>query len=290
MSTRPPPPSGAPPPYAFVARVYRRSLRPIVMGCALIAIFWSWIWGISALLGIKNAEDLKPINIALGVLYLTVGFIELFGFLAAMKSNIRLVRIYTYLSILAAVIVLAAESVRFSVYFTHKKSLIDNCTTDATGATVEVYSGFWSGRHSVDTLSAADAAEYCNDSWQRSVWSSIAWLVISTLLGWFFVSIAFSYYYQLLMPQPVMAPSQAFQLRTYNPQGGYNYPAPPGPPPRDDFVPPYDPAKLPQYGQEGGYSQQQYGAGGDKRGLTDESTDDVRLESAPQPQSGPRNV
>lgn len=263
------------------------------MACALVAVFWSWIWGISALVAINDSGDLKPINIALGTLYLTVGFIEVFGFLAAMKSNIKLVRIYTFLSILAALIVLAAESVRFSVYFTHKKKLIDDCTTDATGATVAVYSGFWSGRHSVDTLSPAEAANYCKDSWNRSVWSSIAWLIIASVLGWFFVSIAFSYYYQLLSPQPVLAPSQAFQLRSYNPQGGYNYPPPPGPPPRDDFVPPYDPAKLPQYGShDGGYSHQ-FGADGDKRALADESTDDVRLESGggpPQPQPGLRNV
>ncbi|KAG9047146.1 hypothetical protein FS837_002929 [Tulasnella sp. UAMH 9824] len=263
MSTRPPPPTGAPPPYAFVARVYKRSLRPIVMACALIAVFWSWIWGISALVNINNAGDLKPINIALGTLYLVVGFIEVFGFLAAMKSNIKLVRIYTFLSVLAALIVVAAESVRFSVYFTHKQKLIDNCTNDATGATVEIYSGFWGGRHSIDTLSPAEASQF---------------------LGWFFVSIAFSYYHQLLSPQPLLAPSQAFQLRTYNPQAGYNYPAPPGPPLREEFVPPYDPAKLPQYGShEGGYSQQY----GDKRALADESTDDVRLESGGGPPPPP---
>lgn len=281
MSSRPPPPTGAPPPYAFVARVYKRSLRPIVMACALMAVFWSWIWGISALVNLNNAGDLKPINIALGTLYLIVGFIEVFGFLAAMKSNIKLVRIYTFLSVLAALIVVAAESVRFSVYFTHKQKLIDNCTNDATGATVEIYSGFWGGRHSIDTLSPAEASRYCNDGWQRSVWSSVAWLIIASVLGWFFVSIAFSYYHQLLSPQP-LAPSQAFQLRTYNPQGGYNYPPPPGPPIREEFVPPYDPAKLPQYGShEGGYSQQY----GDKRALADESTDDVRLESGGEPRS-----
>ncbi|KAG8919949.1 hypothetical protein FRC00_010700, partial [Tulasnella sp. 408] len=92
----------------------------------------------------------------------------------------------------------------------------------------------------------------------------------------------------LLSPQPILAPSQAFQLRTYNPQGGYNYPPPPGAPLREEFVPPYDPAKLPQYGShEGGYSQQY----GDKRALADESTDDVRLESGggpPQPPLGSR--
>lgn len=48
------------------------------------------------------------------------------------------------------------------------------------------------------------------------------------------------------------------QQQPYNPQSGYHYPAPPGPPPapREDFVPPYDPAKVPDYYESQGYETQ----------------------------------
>ncbi|KAG8903569.1 hypothetical protein FRB99_003120 [Tulasnella sp. 403] len=267
-SNRPPPPAGSPPSYAFVARMYRRSLRPIVMGATSLGALWSFLWGISALADLSSAGDLKVLNIVLGVLYLTVGLIEVFGFVAAMKSNLPLVRVFCFASILAAIMVLVAECIRFSVYFTHKQRLIDNCTADATGATVETFGGFWGHRHSSTTLSEDDARNWCTDSWTRNVWSSVAWLIIATVLGWFFVSLAFSYYHQLLSPQP-LAPSQAFQMGAfgdrsgpygpYNPQGGYQYPAPAGPPPnREDFVPPYDPAKVPDY-EEGGYGKSHFG-------------------------------
>ncbi|KAF9011717.1 hypothetical protein BDQ17DRAFT_784048 [Cyathus striatus] len=36
---RPPPPQGNPPPYAFVTRVYRRNLRPVVLMVAFLVVF-----------------------------------------------------------------------------------------------------------------------------------------------------------------------------------------------------------------------------------------------------------
>jgi len=226
------------------------------MGSAFVAALWSFLWGISALSDLSSAGDLKTINIVLGILYLIVGLIETLGFFAALRQIIPAVRIYAFLSVLAAVIVVAAEAVRFSTFFTHKSELINTCTTQATGETVETFGGFWGSRGTTDTLTQSEAQDSCNSEWTRSVWSAVAWLIISTLIGWFFAALAWSYYHQALSPQPI-APSQTFQLGSYgnqpqygpyNPQGGYQYPAPPGPPPRtEDFVPPYDPAKVPDY-------------------------------------------
>lgn len=61
-------------------------------------------------------------------------------------------------------------------------------------------------------------------------------------------------------------------MGAYNPQAGYQYPPPPGPPPpREDYVPAYDPAKLPAYGA-GGYTGH---AGDVKLAGADESTEDI---------------
>jgi len=225
------------------------------MGTSFVAALWSLLWGASALYNLSNAGSLKPINIALGILFLIVGFIELFGVSAANGQRLPVVRLYATLSILAAVLFIAGEALRFSVYFTRKNDLIKNCTQQATGETVQTYGSFWGNGGNSETLSPADAQTWCNSSWVRSVWSTAAWLAITTILAVFFVMLAFSFYHQLLTPQ-VLAPSQAYPLGTfgsdstpYNPQTGYQYPAPSGPPPapREDYVPPYDPHKVPEY-------------------------------------------
>ncbi|KAG9031963.1 hypothetical protein FRB95_002044 [Tulasnella sp. JGI-2019a] len=258
MSTRIPPPNNGPPPYAFVGRVYRRSLRPIVMGTTIIAAMWSFVWGGEALYDLSGTGSyhyLNTINLALGILFLAIGFIELFGFFAAVKQAMPLARMYTYLSILASLIVIAAEALRFSVYFTEKSNLINACTSQATGLDVVTYGSFW-GSTSDHVLTASDAQKFCQDSWTRSVWGSVAWLIISIALSVLFVSLAFAFYYQLLLPEQ-LAPSQIYSMNNmqnqpYNPHSGYQYPAPAGPPPsREDYVPPYDPAKVPDYYETG---------------------------------------
>jgi len=224
------------------------------MGFAFVAALWSFIWGGSALFDISGSSPfgyLVTINAVLGALFLTVGFIELFGMLAAAKQRISFARAYAYLSILATLIVIAAECLRFSVYFSHKQDLISTCTAQATGTTEVNYGSFW-GPTSDQTLSATEAQQYCQDSWTRSVWTSVIWLIVSIFVSFLFISLAFSFYHQLLVPQP-LAPSQAYnmnnmQRQPYNPQSGYQYPAPAGPPPtREDYVPPYDSAKVPDY-------------------------------------------
>jgi len=242
------------------------------MGFAFFAAMWSFIWGGGALYDVPGSGDFKTINIVLGTLYLVIGFIEVFGFFAALRQNLPAVRIYAILSVLVALLVVAAEATRFSTYFTHKKELIDTCTNESTGLTVTSFGSFWGSRGTTETLTQSEAQDYCNSSWNRSVWASVAWLIAATIVGLFLVSLAFSFRHQLLSPQPLrpQAPSQAFAMGAYNPQVGYQYPAPPGPPPRRDeeFVPPYDPAKLPEY--SGGYG----GKIGDTK-LAGESEEDV---------------
>jgi hypothetical protein len=64
-----------------------------------------------------------------------------------------------------------------------------------------------------------------------------------------FSAIAFAYYRQALDPANTAyprAPSDRIRMQAYSVP--YSYPPPAGPPP--EFVPPYDPAKLPSYGAE----------------------------------------
>jgi len=229
-------------------------MRPVVIAMTFVGAAWSFIWGGSALYDIGQSStigDIRTINLVLGILFLVAGFIETFGFFAAIKQQISLVRMYSYLSIVVTLILIGAEGLRFSVYFTHKKSILSSCTQLETGNDQVYYGGFW-GSFSYQNLTQPQAQQYCQDAWTRGVWSSVIWLIVSILLSVLYVSIAFSFYHQLLSPQP-LAPSQAYtmdnlQQQPYHPQSGYQYPAPPGlPPSREDYVPPYDPAKVPEY-------------------------------------------
>lgn len=92
-------------------------------------------------------------------------------------------------------------------------------------------------------------------------------LTLGPVLSVVYISISFSFYYQLLSPErEILAPSRAYNLSNmqrgpYNPQSGYQYPAPAvAPPTTEDWVPPYDPAKVPDYYESQGIDL------GDKKG------------------------
>jgi len=259
MSTRTPPPRD-PPSYAFVARMYKRPLRPIVMGTTFVGALWALIWCSQAYYdtSVSESGNIKTANVVLGSLFLAIGLIELFGFVAAYQQRIGLARTYAYLSIVVCLLATGAEAFRLAVYFLYKQSLINSCTQAYTGADVEVrYGPFW-GSFDGQTLTQSEAQSDCESSWNKGIWTTIIWLIVAILVSGLFASIAFSLYHQLLSPARI-TPSQAYNLNTmpqqpYNPQSGYQYPAPPGPPPGDDFVPPYDPAKVPDYYEGSGYN------------------------------------
>jgi len=177
--------------------------------------------------GSGGFKDIVIINAVLGISFLIVALIEIVGFLAALKQTLTPARLYAYLSLVSTLLAIAAKALRFSVYFTHKQTLIDNCTHQATGATVETYGGFL-GRYTDQTLDAAQAQSYCDDSWTKSVWSSVLWMFFSIFLSLLYISLAFSFYHQLLALQQ-MAPSQAYNMNNfqqpYSPQSAYRYPA-----------------------------------------------------------------
>lgn len=75
-----------------------------------------------------------------------------------MQAGIAPVRVYAYLSIVGCLIIIAAECLRFSVFFTHKSDLINACANEAQGFTSDHHGGFW-GSTTSDTLDEADAQD-----------------------------------------------------------------------------------------------------------------------------------
>jgi len=279
MFSRPPPPQGGPPPtYAFVNRVYRRSLRPVILGTTFVAALWSLLWGIAAFRDIsidkQHATKLAVFDIVLGALYMATCAVELLGMAGAAFQRIFLVRIYSFLSLGVALIITATELIRVIVHFAFKSDLISECTALVTGDTIDERFGLW-GPIDSQTLSPEDASNFCNSAWSHDSFSEILWLLIAAPFSLFFAAVSFAYYRQLLDPT---SPANAARAPSAQARGGlgggfpqhYNPPyaagagpygggdgtfaPPPGPPPGAEssaYVPEYDPAKLPGYG----YSQ-----------------------------------
>jgi len=308
MDTRPPPPSGPPPRYALVSRVYKKSLRPVVISCSIIAFLYSLISAIGSFRDVgpdrNHAARIVVFDIVLGVLYSIAAVVEAFGVAAAVMSQIRMVRIYSFGSMFAALLVIVAEILSIILHFAYKKTLIDECTRESTGLIIR--NGGFGGRSSSDILTEIEAAEWCNDAWNRGTFGEFAWFIAACLIGALFVSINFSFYRQLLNPSLIQSqPGHSDQIRmdawsqnqqqTYNntpygqqPYPPYSYGQPqPGPygggqpgygqqyPQNDYGVPPYDPAKPPGYSGRDGE--------GDMDGKKDRGSMDKDYEYGPGP-------
>jgi len=262
MSTRPPIPQGNPPAY-FIGRVYKKSLRPIVIISASCSAVWTLLWGISSFKDISNDRgnslpDFVPFDIVLGALFCAAAVIEIAGIAAATMQRLAFVRLYAYGTVVAALLVTAAQIMGIALDFKFKGKLLDLCTKANTGESVVEFDGWWGATR--QTLSAKGAADFCNSRFTRDMVANFAWLIVTAILAALFTSVVFSFYRQLLDPNFSRAPSsqirmQAFAAHPPNaPYGaeyapGQQYGAPRYGEP--EYAPPYDPAKLPSYDGNG---------------------------------------
>jgi len=262
--------------YAVAGRAFgRANLRPVVIASAISAIIWSLVWAGGAfedISGDKQNDDSKVLvnfDIVLGALYSGVAAMELFGIFAAISRRASLARLYVGMSMLVVLLVAAAELLRTVVHFAFKNAIVGECTTLSTNGDNRSGFAFWGG--STRAFSQQDAQDYCNSAYNRSSFSTIAWLILAVLLTLFFASTAYAFYRQLLDPMSFRAPSDQVRLESmrgqpygggYVPYPGFNagpapgYAPPPGAPPpgfAGYAAPAYEPGKLPGYGSEGGH-------------------------------------
>ncbi|KAK0447115.1 hypothetical protein EV421DRAFT_1901237 [Armillaria borealis] len=253
MSSRPPPPQGAPPSYAFVTRVYQRNLRPVVLLCAFLSALWA-LFSAVRIISISVAKDqglgsLVTFGIVLGVLHMGIFVCELFGMFAAYTRTL---------------IVFAAGLVQVIIHFSLKNDIINECSTFSTDQDVLYYPfGFW-GPVSHDTISAGEAQDWCRNAWDHDSWADIVTLIVTLILAGMFNALAFAYYRQALDPTSVVnalrAPSNQVRAGAfpshYNPPYnasvpnlgyGYNMPYAGGPFPQQPYqsAPAYAPPPGP---------------------------------------------
>ncbi|KAI5479683.1 capsular associated protein [Pseudohyphozyma bogoriensis] len=275
MSTRAPVPD-APPAYATLPlRVYKNDMRPVVMICTAFATIWGLAIGVqfikdmrdgnsesppfrrclrilrtseadaprhlSSRSGISTTDTsaLKTFYLVLAILYFFCAAIEAYGLGAAYTRRLRLVMFYFWASVLAAIVVSAAEILRVVIHFSYKSQIISVCVADEMDANT-----------ANDTITETQANTLCTNSWGNSTWWDIVLMLLTFVLAFLFSSIAASFAHQLANPSVLR--TQAAHLA---PSAAYNYPlAPyPGPSPygqpQSDFIPPptYAPGGPPGY-------------------------------------------
>ncbi|GJN87571.1 hypothetical protein Rhopal_000525-T1 [Rhodotorula paludigena] len=240
----------APPPYTlqrFSRNGQTRSnLRPVILIVAFFATIYGIILGAASLRrrGDDEPAKINSMNLIVAILYFVCVAAEVFGFFAAYRQSLALVRMYFYASLGVAAIVTGSELVRTIFHFSEKSSIISSCINSYS-------SDVSSGR-----LTSTTVEDYCNDSWRRQSYLDIALLVFSFFVAFLFASLAASYLHQLKNPQsmrthaPALAPSSsyAYPLQPYPDGGPMPYPhsahpyaaGPPGYPSGGPTLPQYD--------------------------------------------------
>lgn len=150
------------------------------------------------------------------------------------------------------------------VVFAFKTDVIASCATYYQGANVNNDGWFWSDNNDNRTMSPADANKYCQSLWSRSRTWDIIWLIVTFIVGSFFVLFGFAYARQLADPSSIRQkvptgvqyaqqsapynngvwPSSGPMGAPYDPDSQYSYPPaprnnayqpPPGPPPPPEY-------------------------------------------------------
>jgi hypothetical protein len=227
MDTRPPPPAGA---ARFgLNRVYRTNLRPVIIGIGILSALWSLLSGIGFFRSISTDKQegvpkLALFAIVLGAIYMVMFLIETFGVIAATLQRAGLVRLYAMLSMVVVGLTVGGGIFQVIIHFTSKSDILKECTSLTDGATTAVYPFGFFGPSRHETLDAADAADWCNDAYDRSSWSDIVSLLIMIFLYGSFSVLAWGYYRQVLDPTSVANFSRAPVIRLNNFPTQYNSP------------------------------------------------------------------
>ncbi|KAI0299377.1 hypothetical protein B0F90DRAFT_613806 [Multifurca ochricompacta] len=164
---------------------------------AAVGAIWSLTYTISLFqeLSIDRSQHQKRLAtfaIVLGSLYAGTTAIFLFGIVAAATKRLALIRIFSFLSAAATVIVIGTGFLRTIVHFMLKDGLIGECTALAQGHDAVFRWGIWT-TNPKDKLTPDEAARFCKKAWNQDSFSEIFWLIGEIILMSLFTVIVFSY-------------------------------------------------------------------------------------------------
>lgn len=217
----------------------------------VIAFIWALVWSSSAFRDIpsdkNNMGTYVTFDIVFGSLYAAIAVVEAYGFFAVLRAKITLVRIYAYLSLAVALMVIGIEILDLVLHFTFKQQLLDNCFKYNQGITVIDGGSVFSGDRPTRILTDQDVRDACDSDWNKGIFQDVAWLLVAGILGFLFAAMNFAYLRQLLDPNMnrSQAPSAAYQMNPTRNPFGYQSNNIPGYNPYQtqsygDYAPPYD--------------------------------------------------
>jgi len=140
----------------------------------------------------QHQKRLATFSLVLGSLYAGVLAILLFGIVAAVTKRLILVRIFSFLAVVATVIAIALGFLRTILHFMLKDGLIAECTALATGHEKVFVWGVWTSNPG-EKLTPEQANRYCKKAWGNDSFSEIFWLIAEIILLPLFTVVVFSY-------------------------------------------------------------------------------------------------
>ena len=152
-----------------------------------------------------------------------LALLEVVGFWAAFKQNLKAGKLYTLLVIVGAVLVVVAESIRLALHFVFKQDILNACKVEE--------------RNDLDDYTSAmdsDIESYCSTGWKNNIYKDIAWIIFGVVCSYFMYVLARSYQHQLQDPAfgRVQANSDRYRMNEIEAQNVAYGQDPP-------FVPPY---------------------------------------------------
>ncbi|KIY42966.1 hypothetical protein FISHEDRAFT_63003 [Fistulina hepatica ATCC 64428] len=147
---------------------------------------------------------LSNVSTTLGVLYIVVACIELFGMISVTWEKLFLIRIYTYLAFVSALLVTMAGTIGALSYFLFADDLVRECialTSDKASATKALFKDKpWPVTAS--HVPADAITQKCLDAWSAESWTQVISAFMFFLLpSALYLLIAYTYYCQMTDPE-----------------------------------------------------------------------------------------
>lgn len=207
-------------------------MRPFIIFVAIIGLFWALASGISSFRNgsfydNNNESKLGVYCIIVGVFGMVIVAIETFGIFALFSRRAAFVRIYFWLSILAAATIAAAYIIQAVIHSRFKTDIINLCINVNAGDHV-FFTGFF-GPVDGGVVTPSEAIEWCNQEFNHFSVSIIVALLVVTGLALIFAGFVYVHWRQLsnktspaTFPMGAYIPPNNQTYSPYHPTQAYN--------------------------------------------------------------------
>jgi len=211
------------------------NLRPVILFVAFFGLFWTLFAGIAAFRNVSffnsnHESKLGIFYIVMGCIGMVIVAIEAFGIFAVSSRKVPAVRIYAYLSILAALLIATSYILQVAIHFGFKNDIINVCTNANTGDHI-FFMGLF-GPVDGGLVTPSEAQDWCNQEYSHASISTVVALLFVTAIAAIFALFVFAYLRQL--SDSTTSPSNFLLQPVYNQSQ----------PPFNQSQPPFNPSQA----------------------------------------------